>query len=179
MIWHLIAAITAALGGAGIALLLRSLTRKRLPNWIIPVFAGLGMLGYTIHFEYTWFDHKQARLPQGSVVVSSEEGQMFWRPWTVHYPMPLAYTVLDRANAQIENTERGRVARFVLYRFEKQHLVSTVNSSGYQLFCTERAMFRLNEKGEAIFNSLTELKDADPLYQALCAADINPAPSAR
>ncbi|MHB1371312.1 MAG: hypothetical protein ACYCW7_14085, partial [Pseudomonadaceae bacterium] len=64
MFWHLIAAVAAALAGAGIALVLRSLSGKRLPAWIIPVFAGLGMFGYTIYYEYTWFETSQARLPQ-------------------------------------------------------------------------------------------------------------------
>lgn len=171
MIWHLIAAIVAALGGAGIALLLRSLTRKWLPKWIIPVFAGLGMLAYTIHYEYTWFDYKQARLPEGAMVVSSEKGQMLWRPWTAMFPMPLAYTVLDAANAQIEDTHQGRVARFVLYRFEKQHLMSTVTSANYQLLCNERAMFRLNEAGQAKFESMIELAPDAPLHRTICAAN--------
>lgn len=172
MIWHLFAAICAALAGAGIALVLRNLSRNWLPKWCIPVFAGLGMLGYTIHYEYTWFDTKQARLPEGAVVVSSEEGQMLWRPWTTRYPMPLAYTVLDGANAQvIDDAAKGRAARFVLYRFEKQHLTSTVKSTTYQLFCTEKTMFGLNEAGEAKFETMTELDANDPIYQAMCRAD--------
>jgi len=172
MIWHLVAAICAALAGAGVALLLRNLSRNRLPKWIIPACAGLGMLGYTIHYEYTWFDTKQARLPEGSVVVSSEVGQMLWRPWTTLYPMPLAYTVLDAANAQIiDDAGKGRAARFVLYRFEKQHLTSTVKGGTYQLFCTEKAMFRLNDAGEAKFETMTELDVDEPLYQAICVAD--------
>lgn len=170
MIWHLIAAIAAALAGAGVALLLRSLSRNRLPKWIIPVFAGLGMLSYTIYFEYTWFDTKQARLPEGSRVISVEEGSMLWRPWTMKFPMPLVYTVLDGGNAQIEDSDKGRIARFVLYRFEKQHLVSTVKSGRYQLLCTEKAMFRLNEAGEAKFETLTELQPDAPLYKAMCEA---------
>ncbi len=171
MIWHLIAAICAALAGAGIALVLRSLTRKWLPKWIIPVFAGLGMLGYTIHYEYTWFDNTQARLPQGSLVVASEEGDMLWRPWTMYFPMPLVYTVLDNAHAEVQNAPAGRIARFVLYRFEKQHLVSTVTNHSYQLLCRERAMFQLNDKGEARFDTFRELAAESPLYQALCVAD--------
>lgn len=171
MIWHLIAAICSALAGAGIALILRSLTRKWLPKWIIPAFAGIGMLAYTIHYEYTWFDSKQARLPEGSLVVSSEQGDMLWRPWTTLFPMPLVYTVLDGANARIEDTSRGRMGRFVLYRFEKQHLISTVTSQPYQLLCNERAMFRLNEAGEAIFDSLSELAADSPLYLAICSED--------
>ncbi len=171
MIWHLIAAICAALAGAGIALVLRSLTRKRLPKWIIPAFAGLGMLSYTIHYEYTWFDAKQVRLPEGSVIVSSEKGDMLWRPWTALFPMPLAYTVLDSANAQIEETSRGRMGRFVLYRCEKQHLMSTVTSATYQLLCSEQAMFRLNEAGQAKFETMTRLEQDAPLYRAICAAN--------
>lgn len=171
MIWHLIAAICAAAGGAGIALVLRSLTRKLLPKWIIPAFAGLGMLAYTIHFEYTWFDTKQVRLPEGSLVVSIEEGNMLWRPWTAMFPMPLVYTVLDGANAQIEDTSQGRIGRFVLYRFEKHHLMSTVTSSPYQLLCNEKAMFKLNEQGQAKFETMLELPQSDLLYQAICTAD--------
>jgi len=168
MIWHLIAALFAALAGAGIALLLRSLSRKWLPKWIIPAFAGLGMLAYTIHYEYTWFETKQARLPEGSLVVSSEDGEMLWRPWTTLFPMPLAYTVLDGANAQVEDTSQGRMGRFVLYRFEKHHLMSTVKSGAYQLLCSEKVMFRLNEAGEAKFETMTELDVNAPLYRAIC-----------
>ncbi|WP_313085774.1 hypothetical protein [Pseudomonas sp.] len=168
MFWHLIAALVAAVAGAGIALVLRSLSRKRLPKWLIPAFAGLGMLAYTIHYEYTWFDTKQARLPAGSVIVASEEGEMLWRPWTMLFPMPLGYTVLDTANAQVEETSQGRVARFVLYRFNKQHLMSTVTSSPYQLMCERKVMFRLNEAGQAKIESMTELKADAPLYRTLC-----------
>ena len=171
MFWHLIAAIVAGVAGAGIGLLLRSLTRKRLPKWIIPVCSGLGMLSYTIHYEYTWFETTQARLPEGSLVVRSEEGEMLWRPWTMIYPMPLAYTVLDGANAQVQDTTQGRLGRFVLYRFEKQHLTSVVKSASYQLICSERAMFRLNDAGEAKVETLTELESDSPLYQAICERD--------
>lgn len=171
MFWHLIAAIVAGVAGAGIGLLLRSLTRKRLPKWIIPVCAGLGMLSYTIHYEYTWFETTQARLPEGSLVVRSEEGEMLWRPWTMIYPMPLAYTVLDGANAQVQDTTQGRLGRFVLYRFEKQHLTSVVKSASYQLICSERAMFRLNDAGEAKVETLTELESDSSLYQAICERD--------
>ncbi|MCQ2028211.1 hypothetical protein [Stutzerimonas zhaodongensis] len=171
MFWHLIAAIVAGVAGAGIGLLLRSLTRKRVPKWIIPVCAGAGMLAYTIHYEYTWFESTEARLPEGSVVVSSEEGEMLWRPWTMKFPMPLGYTVLDSANAQVEETSQGRVARFVLYRFKKEHLMSTVTSAPYMLLCSEETMFRLNDAGQAKFDSMVKLEADEALYQHMCAGD--------
>ncbi len=171
MFWHLIAAIVAGVAGAGIGLLLRSLTRKRLPKWIIPVCAGVGMLAYTIHYEYSWFESTEARLPEGSVVVSRERGEMLWRPWTMLYPMPLGYTVLDGANAQIDETSQGRIARFVLYRFKKEHLMSTVTSAPHQLLCSERTMFRLNEAGEAKFDTMVRLETDAPLYQEVCTGE--------
>ncbi len=171
MFWHLIAAIVAGVAGAGIGLLLRSLTRKRVPKWIIPVCAGVGMLAYTIHYEYSWFESTEARLPEGSVVVSSEKGEMLWRPWTMQFPMPLGYTVLDGANAQIDETSQGRVARFVLYRFKKEHLMSTVSSGPHQLLCSERTMFRLNNTGQAKFESMTKLDVDAPLYRVVCLGE--------
>ncbi|MES7593453.1 hypothetical protein U6M85_12405, partial [Cutibacterium acnes] len=65
MFWELIATFSAGLGAAGIALLLRAITLKKLPNWIIPVFAGAGMLGFQIYSEYTWFSHQRSLLPAG------------------------------------------------------------------------------------------------------------------
>lgn len=95
---------------------------------------------------------------------------MLWRPWTMAFPMPLAYVVLDGASAQIQDTDRGRIGRFVLYRFEKHHLMSTVKSSPHQMLCTENVMFRLNEAGQAKIETATELAEDSPLYQAICGA---------
>src|SRR5690606_14182767 len=117
-----------------------------------------------------WFEAKQARLPEGAVVVSSEAGHMLWRPWTLVYPMPLAYTVHDAAHMQTEEAVEGRIARFMLYRFEKKHLTSTVKSASYQLLCNQKVMFRLNEAGQAKFETQTELASDTPLYQAICPA---------
>ena len=43
MLWTLLAIVVAGLGAAGIALLLRKLTRNKLPKWIVPLFGGLGI----------------------------------------------------------------------------------------------------------------------------------------
>jgi hypothetical protein len=46
--------------------------------------------------------------------------------------------------------------------------MSTVKSGAYQLLCSEKVMFRLNEAGEAKFESMTELDADAPLYRAIC-----------
>ena len=63
MLWTLLAIAVTGLGAAGIALLLRKLTRNKLPKWIVPLFGGLGMLGYQIFYEYSWFEHQLQRQP--------------------------------------------------------------------------------------------------------------------
>ena len=50
MLWTLLAIVVAGLGAAGIALLLRKLTRNKLPRWIVPLFGGLGMLANQVFY---------------------------------------------------------------------------------------------------------------------------------
>ena len=119
MIWHLVATFSAGLGAAGIAFLLRSITRQKLPKWIIPAFAGLGMLGYQVYFEYNWFEHQSSRQPQGSVVTSSQQSSAIWRPWTFIYPMTTVFTVVDTNNLQKQQINGLSVVEFIEYRFEK------------------------------------------------------------
>ena len=96
MIWQLVAAATAGVGAAGIARLLRSLSGGRLPRWIIPACAGLGLLAYQISYEYGWYESKRQQLPESAAVVSTEKGRMVWRPWTYLYPLTTAFSVVDR-----------------------------------------------------------------------------------
>lgn len=166
MLVHLIAAIFAALGAAGIALLLRRLSGQRLPRWIIPVFAGLGMLGYQIHYEYSWFAHKQALLPEASEVVTSERSSAFWRPWTYIYPMTTAFTVLDRQSLEERQVQGQRTVGFVLYRFEK-HFTDLVRPQAYVLNCDTHELAEVvRDEGES--GSWRRLGEEDPLLQRVC-----------
>ena len=95
MFWTFVATVVCGLGAAGIALGIRAATRNKAPKWIIPVFAGAGMLGYLIYMEYTWFDQKEARLPDEAVVVSTESDGILWRPWTFVLPYVTAFSTVD------------------------------------------------------------------------------------
>ena len=63
MLFELIAAVVTGVALAGVAMLLRWLSRGLLPKWIVPTMAGLGMLGYSIWSEYSWFDRMNLALP--------------------------------------------------------------------------------------------------------------------
>ncbi|MGM0537230.1 MAG: hypothetical protein ACQER5_14355 [Pseudomonadota bacterium] len=168
MIWHLIAAVFAGLGAAGIGLILRTASGKRLPRWIIPACGGLGMLGYQIHNEYTWFEHKQEQLPASAEVVSVEEGQMVWRPWTFAFPMTTAFTIVDQDNLAVRQGDDGRLVEFILYRFEKEY-VDQVNHQAYLMNCATREMLPLEGESRAPrTEQMRRVETSSPLYQTIC-----------
>ncbi|QTF93556.1 hypothetical protein [Halomonas sp. BM-2019] len=168
MIWHLIAAIFAALAAAGIALVLRAASGKRLPRWIIPVFAGLGMLGYQIHYEYSWFSHKQAQLPESATVVDVERGAAFWRPWTLVFPMNTAFSVVDRNSMAVREVNGERVVEYIRYRFEKQH-VDLVTHQAWLMRCESRETLPLvGEERRPRFDAMRAIDEGDALYRAVC-----------
>ncbi|GHE20769.1 hypothetical protein [Halomonas urumqiensis] len=168
MIWHLIAAIFAGLGAAGIGMLLRLLSGKRLPRWIIPAFAGLGMLGYQIHYEYAWFDHKLQQLPATAHVVEVEQDAMFWRPWTYLHPMTTGFSVVDEQSMSVREEDGERRVEFLLYRFEKQ-LQDRVSHQTWLMNCASREVLPLEGEGrEPRLDEMRRLGDQAPLYRAIC-----------
>lgn len=166
MFWNFVATAFAGLGAAGIALGIRAITAKRAPRWLIPVFAGAGMLAYMAYMEYTWFDLKQAQLPEDTVVVSEEKESVIWRPWSLVVPQISRFTVLD-TNSIVPDEQNPDVYSFYLYRFEKTY-TDSVQEQVYLLNCAERQLVPVSKEGEALVQSLRKLADDDRLLGAVC-----------
>lgn len=79
MLIEFLAVIAAGFGGAGVALILRQLSARRLPSWLVPFSAAAGMLGMVIYLEYSWADRFEAGLPDNMVVVSRNEDRAWYR----------------------------------------------------------------------------------------------------
>ncbi|RDB43479.1 hypothetical protein DU490_06995 [Halomonas sp. DQ26W] len=168
MIWHLVAAIFAGLGAAGIGLLLRVISGKRLPRWIVPACAGLGMLGYQIHYEYSWIDHKQSQLPATTQVVATEEGEAFWRPWTYFFPMTTAFSVVDGNSMVPSEADGQQLVEFILYRFEKDY-VDRLTHQAFLMNCTTQEQLPLvGEERQPRLSALRSVDSDSALYQAVC-----------
>ncbi|UYG04765.1 hypothetical protein OCT51_05175 [Halomonas sp. LR3S48] len=169
MIWHLIAAIFAGLGAAGIGLILRLASAKRLPKWIIPVCAGLGMLGYQIHYEYSWFDHKRSQLPATTRVVDTKQDSMPWRPWTYFYPMTVSFSVVDQGSMVPRQADDQQLVEFILYRFEKEY-VDQLHHQPYLLNCSSAELVPLAKGSrQPRVDALRTLDEESSLYQAVCS----------
>ncbi|MEX0286669.1 MAG: hypothetical protein AB3N23_18840 [Paracoccaceae bacterium] len=95
MFVELIATVFAGIACAGLAMLLNITLGRRLPRWILPVAAGLGMIGMTISNEYTWFDRTSERLPDGVSVAMTVEEQSWFRPWTQIWPYTKRFVAVD------------------------------------------------------------------------------------
>jgi len=58
MLFEFIATIAAGFGLAGIALVITHLSKlagKKAPRWLIPLFGAIGIFGFQISQEYSWF----------------------------------------------------------------------------------------------------------------------------
>ena len=100
MFVELIATVFAGIACAGLALLLNIITGRRLPKWVMPVAAGLGMIGMTISNEYTWFDRTAERLPDDVQIAMTVDEQSWLRPWTQVWPYTKRFVAVDTGTAR-------------------------------------------------------------------------------
>ncbi|GGC80037.1 hypothetical protein [Marinobacter halophilus] len=168
MFWTFVATIICGLGAAGIALGIRAATAKRAPRWLIPVFAGAGMLGYLVSGEYTWFDHKQSLLPEEAVVVATEQETIFFRPWTFVFPYVTAFSTVDTSGFR-QDTDDPDIIRFTLYRFE-QTVTDAVSHRVHLINCQSRELVPLSNDGAPRVDNMKLLEATDPLYQTVCGS---------
>ncbi|MEW9616239.1 hypothetical protein AB3G45_20705 [Shinella sp. S4-D37] len=100
MLYELIAAIVAGIALAGVAMALRHLSRGFLPKWLVPAAAGIGILGFSVWSEYSWFSRSLAAQPDGVVAAWHNEESAPWRPWSYIAPVVTRYTALDTRTIQ-------------------------------------------------------------------------------
>lgn len=166
MFWTFVATVICGLGAAGIALGIRAATRSKAPKWIIPVFAGAGMLGFLISSEYTWYDLKLSQLPEEAIVVNTEKDGIFWRPWTFVFPYVTAFSTVDIKSIG-RDTVNPNIVQFTLYRFEKK-LTETVSHRVHILNCKTRELVPLGSDGKPRVDNLKRLDNNDTLLRTVC-----------
>lgn len=167
MFWTFVATVFCGLGAAGIALGIRSITRKKAPKWIIPVFAGLGMLAYLVQGEYTWYEHKKTLLPDEAVVVNTEYEGILWRPWTFVAPYVTAFSTVDLKSIG-RDTDDNDVVRFTLYRFD-QKVTDAVSHRVHLLNCRTRELVPLGSNGDPRVDNMKTLDSGDKLLTTVCS----------
>ena len=170
MLFDLIATVAAGFAGAGIVLLLRSLSGRRVPRSAIPIVAGGMMIAYAIWSEYSWFDRTYNALPQGFEVVTTHSEPAFWRPWTYAFPFVQRFSAVDVAAKETRPEDPGlaRVRMVFITRWgaraERQVLVDCV--AGRQ--ADGEAPGTYDAEGRPTGAQWHALAEDHPLREAVC-----------
>lgn len=121
--WHLIAVFISGFSMGGLAYLARKLSRNRLPVWLVPVAAGLSMMGYLAVYDYTWYGYKteQVKMVEGEdrVMFFGEKRETsFFKPWSVIKPAINSFIIFD---GKFKLNEQGgeTIAEYYQYEFFK------------------------------------------------------------
>ncbi|WP_068113618.1 hypothetical protein [Tropicimonas marinistellae] len=128
MFFELIAAITAGALGAGVVMILNSVTGGRLPRWAMPIAAGSAIIAFAIFMEYTWFSRTTDRFPEGVEVAFTHEARGVWRPWTYAYPVIDRFSAIDRASIVASDAapEQRRAELLLFDRWAQPQMVPVV-----------------------------------------------------
>lgn len=94
---------------------------KKLPKWLVPAGAGLGMLLFQIYSEYTWYGHTRS-LPAETVVVAEIAETAPYKPWSYLKPQVLRFVAVD--TAKLLDAGGGKV-QANLYFFERRMSANT------------------------------------------------------
>lgn len=170
MFWEFIATLFAGVGAAGVLLIVRMITRWKLPRWGIPAVAGGAMLAFQIYSEYNWFPHQKSLLPNDVTVVRQIEGAAPWRPWSYLYPQTVRFIAVRVGKAAV-NTINPDLVLAEVYLFERRMSARRV----HQVFhCGQNARADFNEQlqipqqGESLSEQWFRLSADDALLNTVC-----------
>ncbi len=166
MTWHLLAVFISGLSLGGIAYLLRSLSRQRLPKWLIPAFAGAGMLGYLAYYDYTWYDFKRSQLPAGAIIFDTAHHSNFFKPWSYASPAINAFSVAD-GNFRVEEQAGAHLVEYLAYEFSKDP-VERMRTRLHVLNCSSLERVSIDPEHPQAKAELSRISNADPVFVAAC-----------
>lgn len=170
MLFELIATFAAGFMAAGVVLIVNLTFKGLLPKWVMPVCAGLAMIGYTIWSEYSWFDRVTNALPGGLEVAASTEDSAFWRPWTYLYPMTERFVAVDSASLQMhpEAPEKRIVTLYFYARWTAPQPVPVAFdcAQGRRALLTEDVT--LTETGKVDGADWEQVAEDDAVFAMVC-----------
>ncbi|MCF6370225.1 hypothetical protein [Rhizobium halophilum] len=174
MLFELIAAVVAGVAIAGVAMGLRWVSRDRLPRWVVPAAAGLGMLSYAIWSEYSWLSRARSAMPTGVEVAWTNEDRAPWRPWTYYAPVVNRFTAVDLRTAQRHPNQPGQVMVDLLLaaRWQPSARVKTVFdcNNGRRANLIGEGI-SVAEDGAITGAQWVDLDSADAALQIVCGAE--------
>ena len=171
MFLELIATFVIGFGAAGIILILNWITGGRLPRALLPIGAGLAMIGFTVYSEYNWYPRTVSQLPEEVQVLVTHEQQAFYQPWSYVKPFVNRFLAVDLARAMHNENQPGQVI-VPLISMERWQFGSEVPVI---VDCAESRRadmadgIEFDDAGAVLNADWVSVEADDPLLEAVCA----------
>jgi hypothetical protein len=140
------------------------------PKWLIPVCAGVGLIGTTVYLEYDWFNRVSAELPPGFVVVNAEATSNPMRPWTFLAPITTSFTAIDTTklakHPQVATLVTAPVYGFARWQNPQSALI-VFDCAGNRRTPVVEGMY-IDEAGVLTGGEWVTLETGDELQGAAC-----------
>lgn len=166
MIWNLIGVLITGLCMGAFAYLLRKLSRDKLSKAFIPIFAGVGMLGYLAFYDYDWYNFKSGVLPEGSQVISERRAKGFFRPWSYIVAPVNSFSVIDGTSKTMEQNDQILV-EYIEYTFINDAL-ERIETRTLVLNCSTRERVVYDKESKDAKVTIETVSSNDPAYRRLC-----------
>lgn len=166
MIWNLLGVFIIGLCAGAFGYMLRKLSKGRLPKWLVPAFAGMGMFGYLAYYDYAWYDFKHSQMPQDSMVIQTYREADFFRPWSYLAPSISKFDVFD-GQFTVQQQGREKIAQYRVYRFQKDPL-EKMTMLVHVLNCStlERVAFEQDQPQSS--RTVETISSDDMAYKKIC-----------
>ncbi len=145
MFWEILATVFCGFLLAGLVMPIR-LFYKGTPKWLVPVAAGIGMIGFQVYSEYSWANNTITKLPDDSVVVATVPKKTWFRPWSYVKPQVFQFVVLDKSSIQI-SADNPALKKATLYFFERR---AAAHPLGISIDCNKPALGFDDQTNQAI-----------------------------
>jgi hypothetical protein len=170
MLYELVATVAAGFAGGGVAMLLRWLTRGRLPRWLVPTAAGAAMIAFVIWSDYTWYARSVAGLPDSFEVFFENSERPAWRPWTLVVPVITRFAAVDHVSERRNDKQPDQVMAdvYLFARFVPAVRRTVLVDCARQLRTDVAEGMELDADGAPVDATWISLPPDDPLAAAVC-----------
>ena len=170
---HLIAVFAVGFSAAGLVLLAYRPRGRKPPRYMIPLAAGLAMIGYAVWSDYSWASRTIAELPDHVTVVKKIPSSAPWKPWTYLFPQVDRFIALDSSEIRRNENLPGFVLAEVILVARLEPAVTT-----RQLFDCRQvrrtdiiASDSFTAEGMPQNPEWVPLDRTDALFERLCGVD--------
>jgi len=170
MVWNLVGVFIVGLACGGMAFALVKATKNRVPGWLVPVSAGVGMLLLLLTINYRWYADRLDALNYQQVnfeVVETKRSSSFMRPWSYIYKPVTEFSFVDD-NWKKLVVDDQKLIQFSLYTFY-QEVVDRIETKFYLLNCVSAELVETDNKGQLLPESkFKQVDENNKLYTYLC-----------